>query len=97
MKEKIANWQSSETAETAETAEAAETETAPELIEKTYKVSGMMCAHCEAHVKEALEAIPEVSEATASCLHDNVAVKMTAEVPEETIREAVEKAGYHLE
>ena len=83
--------------ETAETAEAAETETAPELIEKTYKVSGMMCAHCEAHVKEALEAIPEVSEATASCLHDNVAVKMTAEVPEETIREAVEKAGYHLE
>ena len=66
-------------------------------MEKTYKISGMMCGHCEAHVKEALEAIPEIEEATASCLYDNVVVKMTAEVSEETIREAVEKAGYHLE
>ena len=56
-----------------------------------------MCGHCEAHVKEALEAIPEIEEATASCLYDNVVIKMKAEVLEETIREAVEKAGYHLE
>lgn len=83
--------------ETAETAETVETETAPELIEKTFKISGMMCGHCEAHVKETLEAIPEITEATASCLHDNAVVKMTSEVPEETIREAIEKAGYHLE
>ncbi|MBE6893346.1 MAG: heavy metal translocating P-type ATPase [Ruminococcaceae bacterium] len=75
----------------------AEPETAPEIIEKTYKITGMMCAHCEAHVKEALEAIPEITEAKASCLYDNAVVKMTAEVPEEKIREAVEKAGYHLE
>ena len=66
-------------------------------IEKTYKISGMMCAHCEGRVKEALEAIPEVTEAVPSCLYDNAVVKMTAEVPEEKIREAVEKAGYHLE
>ena len=72
-------------------------ETSQELIEKTYKISGMMCGHCEAHVKEALEAIPEIVEATASCLYDNVALKMSGEVPEEKIREAVEKAGYHLE
>ena len=80
-----------------ETPETAETETAPELIEKTFKISGMMCGHCEAHVKEALEAIPGISEAAASCLHDNAVVKMTEEVSEETVREAIEKAGYHLE
>ncbi len=80
-------------AEETESAESSETE----IIEKTFKISGMMCGHCEAHVKEALEAIPEITEATASCLHDNAVVKMTSEVPEETIREAIEKAGYHLE
>lgn len=77
--------------------ETEETEPAPEIIEKTYKISGMMCGHCEAHVKEALEAIPEITEAKASCLYDNAVVKMTSEVPEEKIREAIEKAGYKLE
>ncbi len=67
-----------------------------QLTEKTYGVSGMMCAHCEAHVKEAIEAIEGVKEATASCLYDNVTVKMTGEVSEEAIKEAVEKAGYTL-
>lgn len=71
-------------------------ESAPEMIEKTYKISGMMCGHCEAHIKEALEAIPGVKEAAASCLNDSAAVKMTEEVSEEKIREAVEKAGYKL-
>ena len=95
----------SETEEISETAEVSEVseeiseteEQVPEIIEKTFKISGMMCGHCEAHVKEALEAIPEITEATASCLYDNAVVKMTSEVPEETIREAIEKAGYHLE
>ncbi|MBR5310793.1 MAG: HAD-IC family P-type ATPase [Oscillospiraceae bacterium] len=72
-------------------------EAAPEIIEKTFKISGMMCGHCEAHVKEALESIPGVIEASASCLYDNAAVKMSEEIPEETIREAVEKAGYKME
>ncbi len=85
-----------ETEEPAELPPEAETGSAPEMIEKTYKISGMMCGHCEAHVKEALEAIPEITEAKASCLYDNAVVKMTAEVPEEVIREAVEKAGYNL-
>ena len=79
-----------------EPAEIPETDPAPAIIEKTYKISGMMCAHCEAHVKEALEALPGVAEATASCLHDTAVVKMTEEIPEETIREAIEKAGYKL-
>ncbi len=79
--------------EETESAESSETE----IIEKTYKISGMMCGHCEAHVKEALEAIPEITEAKASCLYDNAVVKMTSEVPEEKIREAIEKAGYKLE
>ncbi len=68
----------------------------PELIEKTFGVSGMMCGHCEAHVKEALEEIEGVFEASPSFLYDKVVVKMTAEVSDEMIKEAVEKAGYSL-
>ncbi len=67
-----------------------------EPIEKKYKVTGMMCAHCENRVKEAVEAVPGVAKATASCLYDSLAVEMTEEVPDEAIREAVEKAGYGL-
>ena len=68
----------------------------PQIIEKTYGIGGMMCGHCEAHVKEALEAIPGVIEVTASCLYDNAVMKMSKEIPEEAIKEAVEKAGYTL-
>ncbi|MBR3935782.1 MAG: HAD-IC family P-type ATPase, partial [Oscillospiraceae bacterium] len=68
----------------------------PELIEKTVGVSGMMCAHCEGRVKAALEAIEGVAEAVPSCLYDNVIIKMTSEIPEETIKEAIEKAGYSI-
>ncbi len=35
-------------------------------MKKTLKVEGMMCGHCEARVKKALEALPEVSEAVVS-------------------------------
>ena len=70
--------------------------TPAEVLEKTYKIEGMMCAHCEAHVKEALEKIPGVIEATASCLTDSATVKMTEEISAEAIKTAVEGAGYSL-
>ncbi|MBR2042492.1 MAG: heavy metal translocating P-type ATPase [Oscillospiraceae bacterium] len=73
-----------------------ESETKTDPIEKKYKVTGMMCAHCESHVKEAVEAIPGVEKAVPSFLYDSLTVEMTKEIPIEAIKEAVEKAGYNL-
>ena len=65
-------------------------------IEKTYKITGMMCGHCEGRVKAALLEIPGVIEAEASCLHDCATVKMTEEISDETVIAAIEKAGYKM-
>ena len=65
-------------------------------MEKTLLVKGMMCPHCEAHVKESLEKIQGVSEATASYEAGEVVVKMTQDVSEETLTAAVKDAGYEF-
>ena len=57
-------------------------------------VKGMMCGHCEAHVKEALEKIPGVDEATANHEDNLVTIKTSADVAEADIKAAVETAGY---
>lgn len=61
---------------------------------KTCKVDGMMCAHCEMHVKKALEAIEGVSQAVASHEKGEVVLTLTADVAEDAIRAAVTDAGY---
>ncbi len=61
---------------------------------KVYTVKGMMCAHCEGHVKKALEAIDGIIEATADHNIESVKVVMNADVPTDTIKKAVEEAGY---
>lgn len=65
-----------------------------ETTEKTLHVEGMMCAHCEAHVKEALEKIDGVSEATADHTKNSVTVTLSKEVPEDALKKAVTDAGY---
>lgn len=57
-------------------------------------VNGMMCAHCEAHVKEALEAIEGIESAVASHEENLVTLTTSKEVEESLIKEAVTKAGY---
>lgn len=57
-------------------------------------VKGMMCGHCEKHVKEALEAIEGITSATASHEKAEVAIETSKEVDESEIKAAVEKAGY---
>ena len=57
-------------------------------------VKGMMCEHCEKHVKEALEAIEGVTSATASHEKAEVVIETSKEVDESVIKAAVEKAGY---
>ncbi|MCR5331186.1 MAG: heavy metal translocating P-type ATPase [Lachnospiraceae bacterium] len=58
------------------------------------KVNGMMCAHCEAHVKKALEAIDGIESATASHEENLVTITNSKDVDEALIREAVTEAGY---
>ena len=60
------------------------------------KVKGMMCAHCEAHVKEALEKINGVEEATANHEANLVTLKTSADVAEADLKAAVESAGYEF-
>ena len=61
---------------------------------KTMKIEGMMCPHCEAHTKKALEALDGVEAATASHEAGNAIVTLTKDVPDEVLKAAVEEAGY---
>ena len=66
-------------------------------MEMTVRVKGMMCAHCEAHVKKALEVIDGVESAAPSHETGTVELKMTKDVEEAVIKAAVEEAGYEYE
>ncbi len=57
-------------------------------------VRGMMCAHCEAHVKKALEAIPGVTEVVADHEKNLVTLKAEASVEEKAMEAAIADAGY---
>ena len=63
-------------------------------MEKAFTVEGMMCPHCEAHVKRALEKINGVSEANASHKENKVVVKLTSDVSDKVIADAITDAGY---
>lgn len=65
-------------------------------MKKTLKVEGMMCGHCEARVKKALEALPEVSEAVVSHTDGTAIVTLSAEVSNETLKKAVEDQDYQV-
>lgn len=49
-------------------------------MEKTMKINGMMCGHCEARVKKCLEALPEVDEAQVSHEAGTAVVKLNKEL-----------------
>ena len=53
-----------------------------------------MCGHCEATVKKALEALPQVTSAEVSHEAGTAVVTLTAPVPEETLKQAVEAEDY---
>ena len=76
----------------------------PETIEKqeerpmtkTLKVEGMMCMHCEARVKKALEAVPGVASAEVSHEKGTAVVTLSADVADETLAKAVEAQDYKV-
>ena len=66
------------------------------VMKKTLHVEGMMCGHCEARVKKALEALPEVSEAVVSHEAGTAIVTLSADVSDETLKKAVEDQDYKV-
>ena len=58
------------------------------------KVNGMMCGHCEAHVKKALEAVDGIETAVASHDENLVTITLSKDVDEALIKSAVTEAGY---
>ena len=68
--------------------------TEDKTMTKTVKINGMMCPRCEAHVKKALEALPGVEEALPSHENNNAVLTLSADVPDDAIKAAVEEAGY---
>jgi Cu2+-exporting ATPase len=63
-------------------------------MEKTMTIQGMMCAHCEARVKKALEALPEVEQAVVSHESGTAVVTLNKEVSDESLKAAVEAQDY---
>ena len=65
-------------------------------MEKTMKIEGMMCGHCEARVKKCLEALPEVITAIVSHENGTAVVTLNAELPDEALRKVVEDQDYKV-
>ncbi len=65
-------------------------------MNKTLKIEGMMCGHCEATVKKALEALDGVSAAEVSHEKGTAVVTLSGEVADEVLRQAVEEKDYKV-
>ncbi len=65
-------------------------------MEKTMEIKGMMCGHCEARVKKALEALPEVAEAIVSHENGTAVVKLSAAVADDALKKAVTDQDYEV-
>ena len=65
-------------------------------MKKTIQIEGMMCAHCEATVKKALEALPEVTEAEVSHTAGTAVVTLSAPVDDAVFKSTVEAKDYKV-
>ena len=82
-------------AETAEKVEIAPKEESGGA-KRIMQIEGMMCGHCEATVKKALEAIPGVSAAEVSHEAGTAVVTFSGEIPDDELKKAVEAKGYEV-
>ena len=65
-------------------------------MKETINVNGMMCMHCEMHVKKALEALDGVEAAAPDHTAGKVELTLSAAVDEGALKKAVEDAGYEF-
>ena len=63
-------------------------------MEKKLFVEGMMCQHCVAHVKKALEGIEGVEEAVVDLESNSATAKLSADVADQVLVDAIVDAGY---
>ena len=83
-------------ADEAAVAENNNNESEEKLMQKTMKIEGMMCPHCEAAVKKALEALDGVDAAEVSHEAGTAVVSMSADVADAALKEAVEAKDYKV-
>ena len=65
-------------------------------MEKTMKIEGMMCGHCEARVKKVLEKLEEVDSAVVSYVEGTAVVTLNAEVSDDVLKQVVEDQDYEV-
>ena len=65
-------------------------------MEKTMKIEGMMCGHCEARVKKCLEALPGVEKAKVSHVSGTAVLTLSAPVEDALLKKTVEDQGYQV-
>jgi len=65
-------------------------------MEKTMKIEGMMCPHCEARVKKTLEEMAQVTEAVVSHVEGTAVVKLAEAVENEVLKKTIEDQGYKV-
>ncbi len=65
-------------------------------MEKTLKIDGMMCMHCEARVKQTLEGFEQIEEAKVSHEDDIAVITMKEDIPDAELKKAVEDQGYKV-
>ena len=65
-------------------------------MEKTMKIEGMMCGHCEARVKKCLEALPGVEKAEVSHVSGTAVLTLSAPVGDALLKKTVEDQGYQV-
>ena len=65
-------------------------------MEKTLKIEGMMCAHCQKHVHDALSKMDGVTDVTVDLEGGKAAVKATRDIPQSEFADVIKEAGYEL-
>ncbi len=65
-------------------------------MEKTLKIEGMMCMHCQKHVTEALSKMEGVTDVDVNLESGTAEVKMSREISEAEFKQVIEEAGYEL-
>ncbi|MBQ1867170.1 heavy metal translocating P-type ATPase, partial [Selenomonas sp.] len=66
------------------------------VMEKTLKIEGMMCKHCQKHVTDALAKMDGVTGVEVNLENGTADVKMSREIPEAEFQQVIEEAGYEL-
>ena len=66
------------------------------IMKKTLKIEGMMCGHCEMHIKKALEAIDGVTEVSVSHKTGIAVVTLDKDVSDDVLKQAVADQGYQV-